>query len=493
VIDASALDVRRRCGSRPSLPFAAHAGSTAQPSTRNHSRALHPFPGIRRATRTAMAEARIPEPPYRWKRFAAVGPGFLWMVSAAGSGELLFTPRMGALYGYQLLWALLVAVGLKWVITREIGRFTVSTGATLLEGFSRLGRVGTFALWCILVPQLFVAVTAIAGLAGSAATAVVLALPGDVRLWMVVATLSSTALIYWGGYARVEKTAMLIATGLALASVAAAVTVAPDAAALGRGLVPSLPPDVDYGEVLPWLGFMLSGAAGLIWYSFWIEAKSYGASALDRPVLDGDRLNDRDRARIQGWLKTMTLDCTVAVVGTLVVTLAFLILGTELLGPQKVIPQENRVAEVLGRLLGDVWGRAGFWFMVLAVFVGFWDTVLSDQDGHSRMFAAGMRAVRGGRRNTDDRRLQRVFLLILVTALPMALYLAVGQPVTLLKIAGSIEAVHIPIVTALVLLLNRRLLPPELAPSSFTFWMTVAAGTFFALFAGLYIYQLLAG
>lgn len=44
------------------------------------------------------------------------------MVSAAGSGELLFTPRIRAMYGYSLLWAMLAAIALKWAINREIGR-----------------------------------------------------------------------------------------------------------------------------------------------------------------------------------------------------------------------------------------------------------------------------------------------------------------------------------------------------------------------------------
>ena len=81
--------------------------------------------------------AKIKKPPQGWKRLAWLGPGFLWMVSAAGSGELLFTPRVGALYGYALLWALLTAVVLKWFINREIGRYTVCTGATVLEGFGK--------------------------------------------------------------------------------------------------------------------------------------------------------------------------------------------------------------------------------------------------------------------------------------------------------------------------------------------------------------------
>lgn len=49
----------------------------------------------------------IPSPPQGWQRFVWLGPSFLWMLSAAGSGELLFTPRIAALYGYSLLWALL--------------------------------------------------------------------------------------------------------------------------------------------------------------------------------------------------------------------------------------------------------------------------------------------------------------------------------------------------------------------------------------------------
>src|SRR5687767_1235781 len=75
-----------------------------------------PLPVMRPASRPPADEdaSHIPPPPVGRERLAWLGPGFLWMVSAAGSGELLFTPRVGALYGYTLLWALLAAVALKW-------------------------------------------------------------------------------------------------------------------------------------------------------------------------------------------------------------------------------------------------------------------------------------------------------------------------------------------------------------------------------------------
>ena len=48
------------------------------------------------------------------------------------------------------------------------------------------------------------------------------------------------------------------------------------------------------------------------------------------------------------------------------------------------------MAGVLGRLLGDVWGPVGFWFMVGAVYVTFCSTTLSVQDGFGRMFGNGL-------------------------------------------------------------------------------------------------------
>jgi Mn2+/Fe2+ NRAMP family transporter len=189
------------------------------------------------------------------------------MVAAAGSGELLFTPRVAAQYGYTLLWALLAAVALKWFINREVGRYAVCTGASIIDGFGRLPGPRSWAVWVILVPQLVVAADSVAGLAGSAATALILLFPGGMRLWTGITLTVAAALVVWGQYNRVEFVTRLIAVTLALVSVTAAVSVLPRVETLAGGLVPQLPDQVDYGEVLPWLGYALSGAAGLMWYS----------------------------------------------------------------------------------------------------------------------------------------------------------------------------------------------------------------------------------
>lgn len=437
----------------------------------------------------------VPPPPKGKEAIKWLGPGFLWMVSAAGSGELLFSPRVGALYGYALLWALILAVLLKWFINREIGRYTVCTGKTILDGFSQLGK-SPWAVYLILIPQLFVAVTTIAGLAGSAGTALVLALPGDIRIWTIASIIASTALVVWGRFKAVELVATILAVLLSLAAIVAAVTVFPDLGEAAKGLLPQMPSDVQYGEILPWLGFMLSGAAGMIWYSYWIQKKGYGMASIKKQESEGSdkKYTPEDKKRLKGWIGQMTLDNNLAVFGTLLITISFLILGSELLRPKGLVPEENKVAEVLGQLLGQIWGPIGFWFMIVGVFIGFWDTVLSDQDGFGRMFAGGTRVLLKGQRQgskwLNESFLKKFYVIVVVTILPIILYLWIGEPVQLLKIAGFIEAAHIPVLVVLVLLLNHKELPPELRPSTFTTIMTSIAGLFFAVFAIIYILQI---
>lgn len=441
--------------------------------------------------------ARVPAAPKGKERFRWLGPGFLWMVSAAGSGELLFSPRVGSMYGYSLLWALFAAVILKLFINREIGRFAVCSGASLIDGFASLPKYQKWILGFIMIPQLLVAVISIAGLAGGAATALALLLPGDIFIWMALSILLSMALVLWGKYKGVEKASVVFASLLALASIVAAISVSPSFTNMAKGMVPSVPENADIEEILPWLGFMMSGAAGLMWYSFWITAKKYGmagAKKEDRQaaVPDLKKLSRSDQDSLKGWIKVMTLDTTTAVVGTVIITMAFVILGAELLQPKGLVPEENKVAETLGQILGQLWGPVGFWFMVVGVFIGFWDTVLSDQDGHSRLFASGTRHMLGDRLKgkwKEDERLKKFFVVVLVTAMPIALYAAIGNPVQLLKISGAIEAMHIPVVAGLTLYLNRKSLPPSLQPSRGSFVMAVLAALFFAAFAVVYLLQ----
>ena len=438
----------------------------------------------------------IPKPPRTFRRTVLwLGPGITWLAAGAGgAGELLFPPRIGSLYGYTFFWALVLAIVFKWFINREIGRFSVSTGASLLDGFRLLPGPGNWAVWIIMVPQLLVSISAIAGLASSAATALILMLPGSVLLWLGVILLSTMTFLLIGRYGLLEKVATILAILLAIAGIVAAITVFPGPGKLAAGLVPSLPSDADYQEVLPWLSFILAGAAGMIWYSYWVPAKGYGAAEVFERinrVRGKDEYSEQDVNRLRGWIREMTIDNTLGVIGGLFIVTAFLILGAELLGPEGIVPEKQRVAEVLGRMLENVWGRVGFWFMIVGVFLGFYNTTLTNQDGWGRLLGNGVKILGTGLSSQehawlDNRRLRKVFI-VLISFGAFGLYALVGRPVGLLQIAGIIEAFQIPVVAALVLFLNHRFLPEPLRPRKLVLVGMAVAILFYLSFALFYI------
>lgn len=78
-----------------------------------------------RTTEKARDASSVPEPPRGWDRLKWLGPGFLWMISAAGVWRIAFHAE-----GWRVV-RLCTGVGdgraviLKWFINREIGRFVV--------------------------------------------------------------------------------------------------------------------------------------------------------------------------------------------------------------------------------------------------------------------------------------------------------------------------------------------------------------------------------
>jgi len=257
----------------------------------------------------------VPPPPQGLEVLKWVGPGIIWMVSAIATGELLFTPRVSSLYGYSLLWVMIGAIFLKALIAREIGRYATVTGGSIVYGLRNLPGPRNWGLWVLVAPGFFVAIFSIVGIAGATSSAIILVLPGGFLLWGVAAIVASVALVYFGKYNGVEKAAMVISIITTIVLIITASAVFPPLGNLLGGLLPTLPEDIDLAEVLPWVGLMMSGAAGLTWYSHWLVARGFGASALipdsDKPS-DVTRYGKIDTTRLKGWIKTVSVVTSIA-------------------------------------------------------------------------------------------------------------------------------------------------------------------------------------
>lgn len=425
-----------------------------------------------------------------------MGPGLLWMISAVGTGSVLFTPRVASQYRYELVWVLLGICLLMWVMIREAARYSIVTGRSLLDSFAGLPGPRHWAVWFVLVPQIVAAVAGIAGLASIVGSALQTSVGGDHRLWGAGTIALAAALVVGNGYRLVEQAARYLAAGLLGITIVAAVRVGPDLDGLAAGTVPGLPEGIDPYVVGPWVGTILAGSMGVVWFSYWTAARGYGGrnalSEQGEPEDPTEPLPLEDRAaRLQQWLRTMSWTAVVGVVGGAVVLLAYLVLGAELLAPDGILPEGPDVAADLARLLEDVWGRTGFWLMIASVLVALGGSIFANQDGWGRSFADMTLILRRGaaRPGRWSRRQLRVAYVVSATGvLPIVVVLTVSDPVAIMSASGLVAAIHTPVIVALILTVNRRDLPSELGPGAGT---TAMMGLSCVVYAGVAALQLL--
>jgi len=475
-------------------------------------------------TSTIRLRPRVPEPPRGRDRIRWWGPGLLWAMSAVGSGSILFTPRVGSEYGYELLWLLWGVALLMWVMIREAGRFAVLTGRTLLDGFSTLPGPRNWVLWFVFIPQLLAAVVGVGGLAALVGSALAGVLPGGIVLWSLLTLAASTATVVSGGYRAVSRAALVLALVLVAIAVVAAATVFPAVGDFAGGLVPGAPAEVDVPFVLPWIGTILAGSMGVIWYSYWAATRGYGggAASLGEGEIDDEHPDEEvapagERGpRFDGWLRTMSNTALLGVLtGTLIIT-SFLVLGAELLGPEGIVPDGVEVATELTRLLSEVWGRTGFWLMTIAIVVALGGSVLANQDGWSRSFAdiTLLLPLEGHEEGGDDQAerdgprvlrwmtswrpesmgprlaLKILYALVIAGLLPAIVVVVVQDPVAIMSVSGIVATLHTPFIVFATLALNRRL--PEVGrPGPVVQGALGLAGLFYSVFAGFWFADLL--
>jgi Mn2+/Fe2+ NRAMP family transporter len=443
--------------------------------------------------------------PSGWDRFMWYGPGFIWMVSSVGSGSILFTPRVGSRYGYEMLWAALFVAFLTWIIIREIGRYTVVSGRTILDGYNSLQGPKGLAVWLIFLPGIISGIVVVAGIAALIGSALLIVLPLDQSVSSVGIILISAGLVISGRYKKFEIITTVLAAVMIITIILTALAVFPGFSAYADGMLPALVADFDPYFVLPWFGFLLAGAAGMMWFSYWVSARGYGGDVIDRPETEESKTDrppffeqDADN-RLKRWLRIMAVTALIGVIGATLVNLSFLTLGAELLRPLGVIPEGVRVAEDLARLLGEVWGGPGRYLLVAGIFVALWGSILSNQDGWGRMYADATlmliperitRASGGASRPVQRKWLKIAYILTVLTLVPIIVFLAMRNPVDILSVAGIITAAHLPIVVTLTLYLNLTRLPRHLGPGVFSIGATIIAIFFYGFFSIFFFYDL---
>jgi Mn2+/Fe2+ NRAMP family transporter len=416
-----------------------------------------------------------------------IGPGMVLAASIVGSGELIATTTLGAQVGFAALWVILVSCAIKPVVQGELGRYTIATGHTGLEGFNRMPGPRLGVSWMVWAWAITVLLTMlqVGGMYGGVAQVLHLIVPAvSVNMWVAVCFVITVAVLLGGGYTRIERLAVLKVGFFSLMTVCAAAVLvlrpgAITAADLASGLSLHLPA-AGLATAIAVFGITGVGATELVQYPYWCVEKGYAQCVGQR---DGSAAWV---ARARGWIRVMHFDILCSLVIYTLATVAFYFLGAGILNRMGLVPAQRDMIQVLSRLYTESLGGWALYLFYLGAVITLYGTIFASTAAHSRLFADAVRVA--GVYARDDaaarRRWRNVFLLVLAVIPPIC-YWFIESPVQMVLAGGIAQAAMLPLIGLAAIYLRHNHVPKDIQPTATTtvmLWIATAVMAGFALY-----------
>lgn len=456
---------------------------------------------MRQIVRYTVSMAKPTELPEPITLKASIGPSFILLGLALGSGELIMWPYLVSQYGLGIIWGGLIGITFQYFLNTEIMRYTLAWGESVFVGWRRWGRV---------IPAWFIFSTVIPwALPGFVTASAELlhhlfpALPvrsTSVLLIILTGLIISSGKTLYKTMETFQRSLMLIGVpfifGLTLY-----LSRGSDYLALLRGLIGIgdgynfLPIGIAMGSFLG--AFAYSGGGGNLnlSQSYYIKEKGMGMgkygvgiktllSGHDTHRLDGSifSLTATNLSRWRRWWRLVCTEHALVFWGIGLATILILALlshttayGVDSAGGLGFFYTE---AEMISARSTPIFGSLFIFAGVLMLFT----TQIGVLESASRIVAENILLLT--HRHNDSVNASRMFYVVLWIELVFsAIFLALGatEPRTILTLGAILNAAAMMVAFILILLLNLRL-PRLLRPSLTRQIILLTAATFFVYF-----------
>lgn len=436
--------------------------------------------------------AEIEEPPQTFfDSLKRIGPGIILAASIVGSGELIATTTLGAQVGYTALWVIILSCFIKPIVQAEMGRYIIASGETGLASFNRVPGPKFKINWVVVAWALMTLMTLlqVGAMFGGVSQVMNLLVPAiSVRAWVMIFWGITLALLLGGAYDRIERLAMVKVGLFTMLTFLAAVLLIRmpqyfSWAQIWEGFKFKMPGE-GFSTAVAVFGITGVGASELMMYPYWCVEKGYARFAGKR---DG---SPEWNARARGWIRVMHTDIVASMVIYTVATVAFYLLGAGILHGMGKVPSAKDMIPTLSNIYTQTLGAWSLWIFYAGAIVTLYGTIFAATAANSRVFADMFRLM--GAFKADDytqRKRYRNSFIVILTAIPVALFLFFDSPVKMVVAGGLAQAMMLPIIGISTLYLRHRHLPKEIAPSRWvTIFLWVATGVM-AWMMGYYVIE----
>ena len=444
----------------------------------------------------------LPAPPREVWRI--IGPGVVAAGVGLSSGEFILWPYIASQSGLVFLWAAVVGVGTQFFLNMEIERYTLATGETALSGFNRFWRH-----WGLVFAAMVYFANLWPGWALSSATLATYIVGGDARilaaasLVVIGATLTLSPIVY----TALERLVFVKVAAVAVLGLLALALVIEPASwrALPAGLFGGVwPADQSFALLMGALAFAGAGGGQNLCQSNWIRDKRFGMGVyvprIVSPLTGVDEAQQArrytfvvdavSRKRWNAWWRFANIEQAMTFVLVTIVTICLTsMLAHSTLAGVPDLPNGIGFLQLEGERLQSI---VAPWFGLLFWSVGAFSLFASSLgivDYTSRLAADVLKNEYLSRSAITESvlYLRLVWGLVLIGCI--ILLAGVSQPLPLLVVSACVGGTMMCLYSVLLILLNRRELPPALRIRRFRVFALVWSAILFGVLAAVTIAQ----
>ncbi len=301
------------------------------------------------------------------------GPGAIIASLTIGTGELIFSSRGGAIFGYRVLFLFVLIAVLKWTLVFSTARHMVLSGVHPFRRWMQLplGPPGWFPMVLFLFAVICIPiwVSFHAGVLGNLLSGVSGTRPflggGADQLWGAAVLCGVLLLSFTGGYRALERTQLVIVTALLAAVTVALIIFRPDWLELLTGaLVPQKlefpqwlldDPRPRYREIASrpvwveatlYVGVIGGASYDYLAYTSFLRDKKWGLAAFHESAAADLEAIAADRSHpVRRWVRAPLIDCTLSFIVVIAFSAVFVASGAIVLAPEHQIPGDGNFLE----------------------------------------------------------------------------------------------------------------------------------------------------
>ncbi len=399
------------------------------------------------------------------------GPGLLYAAAAIGVSHLVQSTRAGAEFGFQLLWAVIIANILKYPFFKIGPQYTAITGKSLLTGYKKIGNWTLILFFIMTLATMFTVQSAVTIVTGGLLNQF-LDLTMDVRLTSSLLLIASAIILVIGRYNILDNLIKVIIVILTITTVITIII-----ALFGN-----------FNNTAPEVSFSFSNKTHIF---FLIALVGWMPAPMDIPIWHGLwSMAKNIEQKSQTSLKDAITDFNVGFITTAILACCFLTLGS-LVMYRSGIELSASATVFAGQLVGLYTKALGSWsypLISIAAFTTMLSTTLTCLDAFSRILREAF-YVYSDIESTHEPKWYNFWISITVIGSVVIFFLFLDNMKSLVNLATTLSFLVAPLYAILnYKIMNSSEIPKELHPSRLSKTVCYIGLVFLSGFALYYVY-----